>query len=263
MKLWNTEKSTMSQEVADHGTVPSTGAGKLGGGIRRAADVLAQVKPRSDRGFNRTIDEAIAVVEAEWKAQREHELAEKNRLDAARQKALMVREIMILPLLNDIATDFATNARKVLPNWQVQSSGDADVVYGMATTPAVDDGGPTSFVIKAAATVMEQGGSLNLAVECSCVDAQHLSTGKIRQITEKAKSATMTKFDDLGAQMWFHDQLKECVRICVLTRLRHIRRGDIEPASTPVPAPADVPTPASAPVPALGPAPVSAPAPTL
>ena len=252
MKFWNAEKPTMSQEVANHGAVPPTGAEKLAGSFRRASDVLAQVKPRSDRGFNRTIDEAIAVVEAEWKAQREHELAEKNRLDAARQKALMVREIMILPLLNDIAKDFSTNARKVLPNWQVESSGDADVVFGVASTPTVDDGGPTSFIIKAAATVVEQGTSLNLTVECSCVDAQHLSTGKIRQISEKTKAAMMAKFEDLAIQMWLHDQLKECVRMCVLTRLRHIPRGDRTPAPTPAAAP--IPTAALASIPEPTPA---------
>lgn len=140
----------------------------------------------------------------------------------------MVREIMILPLLNDMSTDFATDEKRVLPDWQVQSSGDANVVYGIASTPAVDDGGPSSFTIKAGASVTEQGTGLSFSVECSCIDAQHLASGKTRQITEKTQATAMAKFDELALQLWFQEQLKECVRLCVLTRLRQIHRSDAQ-----------------------------------
>ena len=97
------------------------------------------------------------MVQTEWKVQRSGELAERKRLEKARQKAIMVREIMILPQLNDLCKDFANDEEKVLPNWQVQSGGDADEVYAIAMTPTVDDGGPSCFVMKAQASVVEQG----------------------------------------------------------------------------------------------------------
>jgi hypothetical protein len=227
--------STMSGDGADRIATLGTIADKHFSALRRASDMLAQVKPKADRGFKKSIDDAIAVVEAEWKAQREHELAEKHRLEAARQRALMVREIMILPLLNDLSADFAAEQKKVLSNWQIESGGDADVVYGIASTPTVNDGGPSCFIIKASVSVVEQGATLNLAVECSCVDAQNLATGKIRQVIEKTKAMPMAKFEELGSQVWYHDQLKECVRMCVLTRLRHIARPDPQPVSQPAP----------------------------
>ncbi len=204
-------------------------ADKPSEGLNKPSGILEQVKPRTDRGFKKSIDDAISVVEAEWKAQREHELAEKNRLESARQKAIMIREIMILPLLNDLATDFENAKKRVLPNWQVQSGGDTDAIYGIASTPPIDDGGPSTFIVKAGVIVAEQGATLNLSVECSCVDAQNLSTGKIRQICEKTKAVTIAKFEELSSQMWFHDQLKECVRMCVLTRMRHMPRSDAGP----------------------------------
>ena len=104
----------------------------------------------------------------------------------------------------------------------------------------LDDGGPSSFLIKAAAAVIEQGAGLTLSVECSCVDAQNLATGKVRQLCEKTKAAAMMKFDDLGNQLWFHEQLKECVRLCVLTRLRHVHQSDARPAVEPASSPKTV-----------------------
>jgi len=231
----------MSGEEVARGAVAATSVESHAGALKRTSDILAQVKPKTDRGFRKSIDDAIAVVEAEWRAQRDRELAEKNRLETARQKALMVRELMILPLLNDLSTDFAANEKKVLPNWQVQSAGDLDTVYGIASTPTVDDGGPSCFIIKAGASVAEQGAALNLSVECSCVDAQNLATGKIRQVTEKTKAMPMAKFDDLGSQLWFQDQLKECARMSVLTRMRHIPRADAQPAAAPVPHVSELP----------------------
>ena len=121
----------MSQEGVHHAAVPPTGAEKPAGSFKTTTEAPAQVKPTPVRGFNRSIDDAITVVEAEWKAQREHELAEKTRLESARQKALMVREIMILPLLNDLAADFARHKRNVLPTWEVQSGGDADALVSL------------------------------------------------------------------------------------------------------------------------------------
>jgi hypothetical protein len=227
----------MSGEGTGHVVPLGNGADKHYGTLRRASDMLAQVKPKPDHGFRKTIDEAAALVETEWNAQRERELAEKNRLESARQKAMMVREIMILPLVNDFVTDFATEQRRILPTWDIESGGDVDALHAIASTPIVSDGGPSCFVIKAAVSVVEQGATLNLAVDCSCIDAQNLATGKTRQITEKTKAVPMAKFDDLGSQMWFHDQLKECVRMCVLTRMRHIPRQGMGPAPQPDPPP--------------------------
>jgi hypothetical protein len=228
----------MSEEVAFQAAILAQGGEKLDrGGVRKAATaMLAKAKLKPDNGFRKSIDDAIAVVEAEWKAQREREQAEKHRLERARQKGLMVLELMILPQLNDLCADFAADDEKVLPNWQVQTGGDADTVFGMIVTPPVHDGGPSCFTIRAAASVAEKGGTLNLTVECSCVDAQNLSTGKVRQIFERTKAATMAKFDDLGnaamvkfddlaSEMWFHRQLEECTRMCVLTRMRHTPRN--------------------------------------
>ena len=228
----NVEKSTVSDEIDFGAAILAKGGEKLdqGGFKKSVAEMLAQVKSKPDRGFRKSIDDAIGVVEAEWKAQRERERAERTRLEKARQKAAMVREIMILPQLADLCADFATDEEKVLPNWRVQSGGDDDAAHGMAVTPAVDDGGPSSFIIKAAASVAEQGASLNLTVECSCVDAQNFATGKVRQIYEKTKAATMLKFDDLANEMWFHRQLEECARMCVLTRMRHGPRRNVEAA---------------------------------
>jgi hypothetical protein len=224
----HSEVSAMSE--TDFGAaILARGGEKLDtGGLKNVVEMLAQAKLKPDQGFRKSIDDAIAVVHAEWKAQRERELAERRRLEKARQKAIMVREIMILPQLNDLCTDFATDDENVLPNWQVQSGGDADAIYAMAVTPAIDDGGPSCFTIKAGASVAEQGATLNLTVECSCVDAQNLSTGKARQICEKTKPVAMLKFDDLGSEMWFHKQLEECARMCVLTRMRYAPRGDEE-----------------------------------
>jgi hypothetical protein len=254
-------------EGVGKGSVPTNGGENRGSTFRRASDILSQVKPKPDRGFRKVIDDAIAVVEAERRAQRERELAEKNRLDAARQKALMVREIMILPLLNDLATDFATDGKKILPNWQAETSGDADALYGIVSTPIVEDGGPCAFTIKGGASVTEQGAGLSFSVECSCIDAQHLSSGKIRQIAEKTKTTAMAKFDELAVQLWFQEQLKECVRMCVLTRLRHIGRSDAAAVATAVAAPVAVPSPGpvAEPLPAavLSSVPASLPAATL
>jgi hypothetical protein len=232
--------STMSEQIDLRAAILANGGEKLDrGGFKKAIEMAAQAKPKPDRGFRKSIDDAIAVVEAEWKAQRERELAERTRLERARQKALMVREIMILPQLNELCGDFAADEEKILPNWQVQSGGDIDTAFGMAVTPAVNDGGPSCFTIKGEASVAEQGATLNLTVACSCVDAQNLSTGKVRQIHEKTKAATiaklddlgnatMVKFDDLASEMWFHKQLEECARMCVLTRMRHTPRPRVE-----------------------------------
>jgi hypothetical protein len=216
----------MSGERADRGDVLALNEDKPDWGDKKTAEMRPQAAQKTDREFTKTIVDAIAVVEAEWKAQRERDLAERNRLENAHQKAIMVREIMILPMLNNLRAGFETDKEKVLPNWQIQSGGDADAVWGVAETPAVDDGGPSCFIVKAGASVADQGAALNLTVHCSCVDAQNLSTGKPRQIYEKTKAATMVKFDDLASEMWFHEHIKECVRMCVLTRMRHTPRHD-------------------------------------
>jgi hypothetical protein len=186
---------------------------------------------KSDQGFRKAIDDAIAVVEAERKAQQEQEQAEKRRLDKARQQATIVREIMIVPLLNDLRDDFATDGKKVLPEWQVQSDGDTDAFSGTAITPHLGASGPTCFTIKAEASVAEQGAALNLSVVCSCGDPKNTSASKFRQIFEKTKSVPLLKFDELGTHMWFHKQLEECARMCVLTKMRQSSRNDADCAA--------------------------------
>lgn len=221
--------STMSEGNSDRGVAVLTmGEETSGRGFKKAVEALASLKPKPDRGFRQAIDDAIAVVEAEWKAQRERELAERNQLEKARQKAMIVRELMIVPLLNDLCEDFATDEAKVLPKWQVESDGTADTFSGMAVTPSVNDSGPTCFTIRAEASVVEQGATLNLSVACSCIDAKNMPTGKVRQIHEKTKTAAMVKFDELSTQIWFHRQLQECARMCVLTRMRQSARSDAD-----------------------------------
>jgi hypothetical protein len=195
-------------------------------GVKKVTETRPPAAPTPDREFTKTIADAVAVVETEWKAQRERELAERTRLESAHQKAILVREIMILPMLNNLRAGFSTNKAKVLPDWQVQSGGDTDAVWGEAETPAIDDGGPSCFVVRAGASVAEQGVALNLTVRCTCVDAQNLSTGKPRQLYEKTKAATTVTFDELNCEMWFHEHIRECVRMCVLTKMRHTPRHD-------------------------------------
>jgi hypothetical protein len=194
-------------------------------------EVLTMAEAKSDQGFKKAIDDAIAVVEAEWKAQQEQELAQKRRLDKARQQAMVVREIMIVPLLNDLRDGFAADGKKVLPEWQVYSDGDIDAVSGTAVAANLGDGGPTCFTIKAEASVAEQGTALNLSVVCSCGDPKDAPTSKVRQLFEKTKMAPMMKFDELGSQMWFHKQLEECARMCVLTKMRRSSKSDADCAA--------------------------------
>jgi len=186
---------------------------------------MSEEKPTLE--FRQAIDDAIAVVEAERKAQEERELAEKNRLEKARQKAMMVREIIIIPLLNDLRNDFAAARKKVLPEWQVQSDGDVDKFFATAATPNLGAGGSTYFTIKAAASVAEHGAALDLSVVCSRVDPKNTAS-QLPPLYGKTKSTPMLKFDDLGSQMWFHKQLEECARMCVLTRMRQSRNGDAD-----------------------------------
>jgi hypothetical protein len=214
---------------------PTTNGEKRMSTLKRASETLSQVKSRPDRGFRKSIDDAIAVVETEWRAQRERELAEQNRLERARQKAVMVRELMILPLLNDLVADFTTDERQVLPTWRIESDGDADSLHATAASPTMDDGGPSCFIIKAGVTVVDGGASLSFSVECTCIESQNLATGKTRQIIEKTKAAPMDKFEDLAVQMWFHDYLKDCVRMSVTTRMRHLPRADAAAPAEPAP----------------------------
>ena len=76
--------------------------------------------------FRKAIDNEIAKIEAEQKEQQEREAAAKSQLQKAREKAVIVRDKIIIPLLNGLRDDFAAETKKVLPNWQVQSDGNID-----------------------------------------------------------------------------------------------------------------------------------------
>jgi len=137
---------------------------------------MSEEKPTLE--FRQAIDDAIAVVEAERKAQEEREQAEKHRLERARR-------------------------------------------------PHAGAGGSTYFTIKAEASVAEHGAALDLSVVCSRVDPKNTAS-QLPPLYGKTKSTPMLKFDDLGSQMWFHKQLEECARMCVLTRMRQSRNGDAD-----------------------------------
>lgn len=184
----------------------------------------------SDWGFLKTIDSAIAIVDGEEKAQREREAAEKARLDKARQKAMTIRDKVIIPLLNDLRDDFADDEKKVLPVWQVQSVESADVFSGVAVTPGLDAG--ACFTIQAEASVVDGGESINLSVVCPPPNSKSPSAIQLTPLYDKTeKFQTAHVFDGLGSRTWFYRQLSECARICVLTRMRQFPTSDANAVS--------------------------------
>ena len=78
--------------------------------------------------FRKAIDNEIAKIEAEQKEQQERKAAAKSQLQKAREKAVIVRDKIIIPLLNSLRNKFFADpeTKKVLPNWQVQSDGNVD-----------------------------------------------------------------------------------------------------------------------------------------
>jgi hypothetical protein len=183
---------------------------------------------KSCKGFKQIIADAIEVVEAERKAQEEREQAENMRLEKARQKAMMVREIIVVPLLNELRDNMAAAGKEVLPQWQVQPAADGGNFFGTATTPNLGPGGPPCYTIKAEASVGEHGAALDLSVVCFHADPTSTSTSRVPPLYDKRKSMQMLKFDELGAQIWFQEQLEECARMCVLTRMRQLVNDNVQ-----------------------------------
>jgi hypothetical protein len=186
---------------------------------------LARPSPEDGRGsdwrFRRTIAGAIRVVKAEQEAQREREAAERARLAKARNRASMVHEKVILPLFNRLLDDFAAHPKKVLPVWDVRSKNDADRFSAEAATPSIETGAAKRFAIEAEASVTELGEFVTLSVACSMIDPKIASPGHVASLFEKkAKFPAVQIFDELGSRTWFHTQLAECVRLCVLTGIR-------------------------------------------
>jgi hypothetical protein len=178
------------------------------------------------KGFRQTIDDAIDVVEAERKAQQERELAANMLLEKARQKATMVREIIIVPLLKELHKEFATARKKVLPKWEIQSDGDGERYGATAATPNLGSGGPPFYTIKAETSLVEGGAELSMSVVCSRVDPRNTSGNRVPPLYDKTKSVPIMKLDELGSQMWFQAQLAECARMCVLTKMRQSPNDD-------------------------------------
>jgi hypothetical protein len=178
-----------------------------------------------DWRFKKTIAGAIRIVRAEQEAEREREMARKARLAKARNKAAAVHERVIMPLLHRLRDDFATNEKSMLSGWHIQAGGDADRFQGEVTAPFLEADDGTRFAIKAEASVMEPGDFVSVSVSCSAVDPKSASASQVAPLFEKkAKFPTVQLFDELGSRTWFHAQLAECVRMCVLTSLRQSTR---------------------------------------
>ena len=193
-------------------------------GLKEAVEIvefLSKSDGKSNWEFTETIDSAIEGVEAEQKAQREREAAEKAQLERARQKAMTVRDKVILPLLNDLCDDFAADEKGILPEWQVQSDEETDLFSGVAATPDLDASRSTYFTIKAEASVVEGGEFVNLSVVCSSPNSKSASATQLAPLFHKTtKFPTVQKFEELGGRTWLHEQLAECARMCILTKMR-------------------------------------------
>jgi hypothetical protein len=182
--------------------------------------------------FKKAIADAVELVEAEEKAQREREAAEKAQLEKARQKAMMVRDQVILPLLNGLRDNFAVHERRILPEWQIESHDAADTFSVEAITPNIGSAVATRFTIRAEAAVAELGEYVNLAVVCSSVSSRDASADQTASLVEKtAKFPTIQKFDELSSRNWFHKQLAASARMCILTKMRQYPTIDVAPAA--------------------------------
>ena len=154
-------------------------------------------------------------------AERERQAAEKAKLEKARTKATLVYDKVIVPLLGRLRDDFAAHEKRVLPQWQVHCRQDADTFSSEAATADAD--GATRFAIKAEASVAELGEFVTLSIVCSSVDPKLPSASPATPLFErKAKFPAAQVFDELGNRTWLHKQVTECVRLCVLTRMREL-----------------------------------------
>jgi hypothetical protein len=192
-------------------------------GLKEAVEIVEFLTNREDRadwGFTDAIDKAVDMVEAEEEVRRKKEAAEKTRLEKARENAAMVRDKVIVPLLNDLRDDFAADEEKVLPQWQVHCCDTADALSASAETPEVDAPGPRSFAITALASVVEEGASVNLSVVCSATISHDASAGELPPLVDRATKFPAGIFDEWATRKWLHEQLAESARIAVLTKMR-------------------------------------------
>jgi hypothetical protein len=194
-------------------------------GLKEAVEIvdfLTQREDRADWGFTEVIDKAVTVIEAEQEAQRKKEAAERARLEKARANAMMVRDKVIIPLLNDLREDFAADEDKVLPLWHVRSYQNGDAFAAAAATPDLDADGTKRFNIAAEASVAEDGASVDLSVVCSLGDPTDVSTSQLAPLVDKTTKFPAGRFDEWGSRKWLHCQLAESAKMCVLTRVRQL-----------------------------------------
>ena len=134
---------------------------------------------------------------------------------------MLIREKVIVPLLNGLRDDFAADEKKVLPHWQVLAEQSDDTFSGTVATSNHDADAETCFTIKVEAAVVELGESVDVSVVCSTADPRNTSASQLAPIFDStAKFPTAQKFDELSTQSWLHKQLVECARICVLRKMR-------------------------------------------
>jgi hypothetical protein len=186
---------------------------------------IAESSTKGDRQgnwrFKETIRSTIELVEAEEQAKREREAVEKAQFDKARQRATTVRDNVVLPLLNDLHDNFAVHKRKVLPQWEIHTREDAEGLSAVAVTPNIDADETTHLTIEASASVADRGEFVSMSVVCSLVNSKSVSANRVVHLFEKtAKFLTAQKLDELSARSWYHKQLSQCVRLCVLTKMR-------------------------------------------
>jgi hypothetical protein len=192
-------------------------------GLKEAVEVvefLTNREERADWGFADVVDRAVDVVEAEEESRRKKETAEKIRLEKARENALMVRDKVIVPLLDDLREDFAADEEQVLPQWDVHCSETANAFVASAATPETDAPGPKSFTIAAKAAVVDEGASINLSVVCRAMMSHDASASELPPLVDRATKLPANVFDEWASRKWLHEHLAESARLCVLTKMR-------------------------------------------
>jgi hypothetical protein len=193
--------------------------------VKEAAGIVdpaADVKEQEGLRFKKTIADTIKAIRDEERARQEREAAERAKLEKAHNKAVTIRDDVIVPLLNRLRDDFTAHERRVLPQWQVRSDRETDRFFAEARTPFSDAGKATGFVIKAEASVADRGEFVDLSVECSAVSPPSTSTSQFTSLFEKKAKFPTVRAVDSGAQVWFHQQVAECARLCTLMRMRRL-----------------------------------------
>ncbi len=173
--------------------------------------------------FQKGIAAEIARIEGKQKEQEESKRAEEEQRQKARERARMVRDKIIIPLLNELRDDLANHEKKVLPNWDVRSDATIDEFSGTAVTPEVSGTGVPlpSFTITAQAATEANGTDLNMSVECSYTVAEE-SSGVRKSVPLKLRkqlSIQLVGFHEPCVRDYFCDQLAECTRLCLEARM--------------------------------------------